>query len=285
MINPLGRVNGRPSGLTRLVFLTALSVVLIVLDYQGHYLTQIRATLSALVYPLQVAAALPVRVSAWATEMFVSERTLRERNAALSNERLLAQARLQKLEALEAENKRLRDLLGSAARVADRAVVAELVEVSLEPFTRRIVVAKGSRDGVYLGQPVIDAFGIIGQVTEVGLFTSKATLITDPGHAIPVIVKRNGLRTVVFGTGAPDRVSVPYLTASADIGDGDLLVSSGMGGRFPPGYPVAEITRIVKDPNEAFLEISAKPTARLNYGKEVLLVWPGDHKTARSTSE
>lgn len=285
MINPFGRVNGRLSGLTRLVFVTALSVVLIVLDYQGHYLTQIRATLSALVYPLQVAAALPVRVSAWATELFVSERTLRERNAALRNERLLAQARLQKLEALEAENKRLRDLLGSAARVADRAVVAELVEVSLEPFTRRIVVAKGSRDGVYLGQPVIDAFGIIGQVTEVGLFTSKATLITDPGHAIPVIVKRNGLRTVVFGTGAPDRVSVPYLTASADIRDGDLLVSSGMGGRFPPGYPVAEITRIVKDPNEAFLEISATPTARLNYGKEVLLVWPGDHKTARSTAE
>jgi rod shape-determining protein MreC len=225
-------------------------------------------------------AALPVRLSAWTTELFVSERTLREQNAALRKERLLSQAQLQKLEALEAENKRLRDLLGSAARVADRAVVAELVEVSLDPFTRRIVVAKGKRDGVYLGQPVIDAFGIVGQVTEVGLFTSKSTLITDPGHAIPVIVNRNGLRAVVFGSGAPDRVNVPFLTASADIKEGDLLVSSGMGGRFPPGYPVAEVVRITKDPNEAFLEISAKPTARLNYGKEVLLIWPDVRKMA-----
>jgi rod shape-determining protein MreC len=188
------------------------------------------------------------------------------------------------LEALEAENKRLRDLLGSAARVADRAVVAELVEVSLEPFTRKIVVAKGSRDSVYLGQPVIDAYGIIGQVTEVGPYASKATLITDPGHAIPVLVNRNGLRTIVFGTGAPDRVNVPYLTATADIREGDLLVSSGMGGRFPPGYPVAQVTAVVKDPNEAFLKISAKPMARLNYGKEVLLIWPGERRSAGAST-
>ena len=280
--NVLGRVNGRPSAFSRLVVLVAVSVLLMVFDYRGQQLPQIRATLSALVYPLQVVAALPVRFSAWATELFVSERTLREQNAALRNERLLSQARLEKLEALEAENKRLRDLLGSAARVADRAVVAELVEVSLDPFTRRIVVAKGKRDGVYLGQPVIDAFGIVGQITEVGLFTSKSTLITDPGHAIPVIVNRNGLRAVVFGSGAPDRVNIPFLTPSADIKEGDLLVSSGMGGRFPPGYPVAEVVRISKDPNEAFLEISAKPTARLNYGKEVLLIWPDERKMAGS---
>lgn len=285
MSTVLGRVNGRPSSLTRLVFLVVLSVLLMVFDYRGHYLPQVRATLSALVYPLQAIAALPVRVSAWATELFVTERTLREQNSQLRNERLQTQARLQKLTALEAENKRLRDLLGSAARVTDRAVVAELVEVSLEPFTRKIVVAKGSRHGVYLGQPVIDAFGIVGQITEVGLFTSKATLITDPGHAIPVLVNRNGLRAVVFGTGAPDRVDVPYLTASADIREGDMLVSSGMGGRFPPGYPVVEVTKIVKDPNEAFLKIDAKPMARLNYGKEVLLIWPGDQQVAGTSSK
>lgn len=283
--NVLGRVNGRPSALSRLVVLVALSVLLMVFDYRGQHLPEIRSALSALVYPLQVVAALPVRLSAWATELFVSERTLREQNVALRNERLLSQGRLEKLEALEAENKRLRDLLGSAARVADRAVVAELVEVSLDPFTRRIVVAKGKRNGVYLGQPVIDAFGIVGQITEVGLFTSKATLITDPGHAIPVIVNRNGLRTVVFGTGAPDRVNIPYLTPSADIKEGDLLVSSGMGGRFPPDYPVAEVVQITKDANEAFLEITAKPTARLNYGKEVLLIWPDNRKMANSLAK
>jgi rod shape-determining protein MreC len=276
----LGR---RPSSLTRLVFVIVLSVVLMVLDHQAQHLLRIRAALSVLIYPIQVVAAVPVRASAWVAELFDSERTLRQNNERLQAERLAHLARLQKLEALEAENQRLRDLLGSAARVADRAVVAELVEVSLEPFTRKIVVAKGSRDAVYLGQPVIDAYGIIGQVTEVGTYASKATLITDPGHAIPVLVNRNGLRTIIFGTGAPDRVNVPYLTATTDIREDDLLVSSGMGGRFPPGYPVAQVTEVVKDPNEAFLKISAKPMARLNYGKEVLLIWPGERQTASAS--
>lgn len=280
MATVLNGLNRRPSSLTRLVLLVVLSVVFMLLDYRGQYLPQIRSGLSVLTYPLQRLAALPVQASAWMTDLFVTEHELHEQNRRLHEERLLNLARLERLEALEAENRRLRDLLGSAARVADRAVVAELMAVSLEPFTRKIVVAKGSRDDVYLGQPVIDAYGIIGQITEVGVFSSKSTLITDPGHAIPVVVNRNGLRAIVFGTGAPDRVSVPHLTASADIREGDLLVSSGMGGRFPPGYPVAEITRVVKDPNEAFLDIDARPTARLNYGKEVLLVWPGNRRRA-----
>ncbi len=279
MTNLFGRANGRPSSLTRLVFLVALSVVLMILDHRSQYLPDIRAALSVLIHPVQFAAALPVRASAWVVEAFTSEKTLRKNNERLRTENLTHLARLQRLDALEAENRRLRDLLGSAGQVADRAVVAELVEVSLEPFTRRIVVAKGKRDSVYLGQPVIDAHGIMGQITEVGLLTSKATLITDPGHAIPVIVNRNGLRAIVFGTGAPDRVRIPYMTASADIHEEDLLVTSGMGGHFPPGYPVAQITEIEKDPNEAFLKISAKPMARLNYGKEVLLIWPGDRQT------
>lgn len=276
----LSRLNRKPSILTRLVFFVALSVALMMLDYRGHYLPQVRAALSVLTYPLQWLAALPVRASAWVAEAFVSERELQEENRRLHEQQLLRLAELARLEALEAENRRLRDLLGSAARVADRAVVAELVAVSLEPFTRKIVVAKGSRDGVYVGQPVIDTHGVIGQITEVGPGTSKSTLITDPGHAIPVMVNRNGLRAIVFGTGAHDRLAVPHLTATADIREGDLLVSSGMGGRFPPGYPVAEVTRISKDPNEAFLDIDARPTARLNYGKEVLLVWPGERPRA-----
>jgi rod shape-determining protein MreC len=247
-----------------------------VLDHQGNHLPKIRATLAVLVYPIQFVAALPVRASDWVWEVLATEKTLRKRNRQLQAERSAHLARLQKFETLETENTRLRDLLGSAKRVADRAIVAELVEVSLEPFTRKIVVNKGSRDEVYVGQPVIDTYGIVGQITEVGVMTSKSTLITDSGHAIPVVLNRNGLRTVVFGTGAFDRVSVPYLTPSADIQEGDLLVSSGMGGNFPPGYPVAQITEIVRDANEAFLKISAKPMARLNYGKEVLLIWPGD---------
>ncbi|MDH3670717.1 MAG: rod shape-determining protein MreC [Gammaproteobacteria bacterium] len=275
MTDLFGRAIRRPSSLTRLVLLVAFSATLMVLDHQGNHLPKIRATLAVLVYPIQFAAALPVRASSWVSELLATEKTLRERNRRLQAERSAHLARLQKLEALEAENARLRDLLGSAERVADRAVVAELVQVSLEPFTRKIVVNKGKRDEVYVGQPVIDAYGIVGQITEVGVLTSKSTLITDPGHAISVVLNRNGLRTVVFGTGAFDRVSVPYLTPSADIQEGDLLVSSGMGGNFPPGYPVAQVTEIIRDANEAFLKISAKPMARLNYGKEVLLIWPG----------
>lgn len=276
MTDLFGRAIKRPSSLTRLVLLVGLSAALMVLDHQGNHLAKIRATLAILVSPIQFVAALPVRASSRVSEVLASEKTLRERNRQLQAERSIHLARLQRLEALEAENARLRDLLGSAERVADRAVVAELVAVSLEPFTRKIVVNKGKRDEVYVGQPVIDAHGIVGQITEVGVMTSKSTLITDPGHAIPVVLNRNGLRTVVFGTGALDRVSVPYLTPSTDIQKGDLLVSSGMGGNFPPGYPVAQVTEITRDANEAFLKISAKPMARLNYGKEVLLIWPGD---------
>ncbi|OGI49715.1 MAG: rod shape-determining protein MreC, partial [Candidatus Muproteobacteria bacterium RIFCSPHIGHO2_01_60_12] len=153
---------------------------------------------------------------------------------------------------------------------------AELVEVSSEPFTRKVVVAKGSQDGVYVGQSVIDAHGVMGQVTQVAGHVSRVTLITDAGHAIPVLNNRSGLRALVFGTGNPDTVKVPYLTANADIKEGDLLVSSGMGGTFPPGYPVARVVKIVNDPNEAFLAITAKPAAQLNHGKQVLLIWRGN---------
>ncbi|MFQ5994617.1 MAG: rod shape-determining protein MreC [Acidiferrobacterales bacterium] len=285
MSDLLSDVNRRPSSLTRLVVLAGLSVLLMILDHQGQHLPRVRAALSMLVYPIQVVAALPVRASEWVAEAWITQRELRENIEQLRAEQLAHEGRLQRLDALESENKRLRDLLVSAERVADRAVVAELVEVSLAPFTRKIVVAKGSRNGVYLGQPVIDAYGIIGQITEVGLFTSKSTLITDPGHAIPVLVNRSGLRSIVFGTGALDRVDLPFLTPSADIKQGDLLVSSGMGGRFPPGYPVAQVTKIEKDPNEAFLKISATPAARLNYGKEVLLIWPGERQTATVSAQ
>jgi rod shape-determining protein MreC len=166
-------------------------------------------------------------------------------------------------------------MLGSATRVAERALAAELIEISQEPFARKIVIARGEHDGAFVGQPVIDAHGVMGQVTQALSAQSRVTLITDPGHAVPVLVNRNGLRALVFGTGNPDKVNVPYLTAAADIREGDLLVSSGMGGTFPAGYPVATVSRIVNDPNEPFLEIDARPVARLNHSKQVLLIWPG----------
>ncbi|MEK7222672.1 MAG: rod shape-determining protein MreC [Pseudomonadota bacterium] len=275
MINVFGRSVGAPSNLTRLILLSALSVALMILDHRGHHLEKIRAGLNVLAYPIQLIAAAPAYVGGGIADFFTTRGTLRQDNEKLLAERRVLNAKVQQFDALEEENARLRRMLGSAAQVADKAIAAELIEVSSEPFTRKIVVAKGSRDGVYVGQSVIDAHGIMGQVTQVASQVSRVTLITDAGHAIPVLDNRSGLRMLVFGTGDPDTLKIPYLTSASDIKEGDLLVSSGMGGTFPPGYPVAQVSRIVNDPNEAFLAIAAKPAAQLNHGKQVMLIWRG----------
>lgn len=263
-----------PSNLTRFVLLALLSVSLMLLDARGHHLQKIRAGLTVLFVPIQLVAALPVRVGSAVYDFIRGDESLRQEIARLRAEQPILLARLQKFEAIEAENVHLRQLLGTSALVADRAVAAELLEVASEPYRHAVVIAKGAKDGLYLGQPVIDTYGIRGQVSEVGILQSTAILITDPSHAIPVQVNRNGLRAIAFGTGTADSVSIRYLTASADIKEGDLLVSSGIGGGFPFGYPVATVAKIVNDPNESFLDISATPVARLSHNKEVLLIWP-----------
>jgi rod shape-determining protein MreC len=264
-----------PSNLVRLILFALLSVGLMMLDHRGQHLDKIRSGLNVALYPLQAVASVPTRTGAWLIEFFRGDQALREEHGMLRAEYPLLLAKLQKYEAIETENAHLRKLLSAAARVAERALAAELLEVGPEPFTRKLVIAKGGRHDVFLGQPVIDAFGIMGQITEVNLHTSRVTLITDPSHAIPVQVNRSGLRAMVFGTGQ-DTVAVRYLTALADIQEGDLLVSSGIGGGFPAGYPVARVSRIGSDPNEAFLKVEAKPVAQLGHNKEALLIWPGD---------
>jgi rod shape-determining protein MreC len=263
-----------PSNLTRFVALALLSVGLMLLDARGHHLQNIRAGLTVLFAPIQVVAAIPVHVGGAIIDFIRGDETLRAEAERLRAEQPILLARLQRFEAIEAENTHLRQLLGTSALVADKAVAAELLEVASEPTRRTIVIAKGAKDGLYVGQPVIDAYGIRGQVTEVGIYQSRAILITDPSHAIPVQVNRNGLLAIAFGTGDADTVAIRYLTASADIKEGDLLVSSGLGGGFPFGYPVAKVTKIVNDPNESFLDILATPVAQLSHSKEVLLIWP-----------
>lgn len=285
MVTYLGRGFRAPSNLTRLVLLAALSILVMILDHQGQHLQKIRSALSVLASPIPFVAALPARVGGAVANFFSSEQELQQDLETLREERLQLLARLQRLEVLEAENNRLRSMLGSAARVAERVLAADLLGVSLEPFTRKIVVARGTNDEVYVGQPVIDAHGVMGQITQVSSYISYATLITDPGHAIPVMVNRNGLRTIVFGTGDQDSVSVPYLTSASDIREGDLLISSGMGGIFPPGYPVGVVTRIANDPNEAFLEITAKPAAQINHSKQVLLIWADQAAAGHDTAK
>jgi rod shape-determining protein MreC len=171
--------------------------------------------------------------------------------------------------------------LSASDKSGHDVLLGELIEVSLEPFTHRVVVNRGSDTGVYVGQPVIDSEGIMGQVTGVSPSTSAITLVTDAGHAIPVQVRRNGLRAIVYGVGQANRLSVPYLPPQADIRRGDMLVTSGLGGRFPVGHPVAEVSHVLADANEPFLAIDAEPAAHLEYAKNVLLVWP-DSKREKS---
>lgn len=272
MITAFGKSFHGPSALMRFVLLALLSAALMFFDHRGHQLQQLRAALMVVVYPIQVAAGLPVDAYNGLVAAFTTDKELKERNLALEVERQQLLVRLQQFEAIGRENDRLRAMLGAASRVADRVLVAELMEVSLEPFSRRLLIRRGSRDGVYIGQPAIDAYGIIGQVTQVSPQVGTITLITDPSHAIPVLDNRSGLRTVAYGSGDQDELTVPYLSRVADIKEGDLLVSSGMGGVFPAGYPVATVTAITNDPGESFLRIRARPAARLNHGKQVLLI-------------
>ncbi len=264
-----------PSSALRLFLLIILSIALMVADHRTDYMQSVRSTLAIFVTPIQVAATLPHSVQGWLNEFFTTEQDYRDAYTDLQQEHIKLKARLQRLEALELENDSLRRLLAASGKVPDQVLMAELVEVSLDPFSRKILINRGITDGIYVGQPVLDPNGVMGQVTHTMPFTSAVTLITDSSHAIPVQVQRNGLRAIVFGVGRADDLKVSYLTHNADIREGDVLVTSGMGGRFPPGYPVATVHSITRNTSEAFLNISAAPVAQLDHAKQVLLVWQG----------
>jgi len=250
-----------------------LSLVLLALDHRFHHLQQLRSTLAFLVYPLHFLADLPFTASAWLTETTGSRETLLEQNRELRDENLRLRGELQKYESLQAENMRLRDLVDSSFKVGDRVLVAELSSVDLDPYKQQVIINKGGTSGVFEGQPVLDAHAVMGQVISVTPLSSTVLLITDTSHALPVQVLRNGLRTIAVGTGRIDELKLPYLPTNSDIVEGDLLVTSGLGGKFPPGYPVATVTRIDRSPDAPFSSVVAQPRAHLDRSREVLLVW------------
>ena len=184
-----------------------------------------------------------------------------------------SQGRMQKLAALTEQNVRLRELLNSSALVNEKVEVAELIGMDPNPFTHRIIINKGERDGVVLGQPVLDARGLMGQVVELMPYTSRVLLLTDTTHSIPVQVNRNGLRAIASGTGNPERLELRHVADTADIKVGDLLVSSGLGQRFPAGYPVATVKEVIHDSGQPFAIVRAVPTAALNRSRYLLLVF------------
>ncbi len=253
-----------------------VSVLLINVDTHTRALAPVRAVLGIAVAPLQSLALLPRRAGEWVSLRAMSEPELLDRLDELEDERLRLSAELQRAESLEAENRRLRELLSASRRGLDRVMLAEIEDISFEPSVQSVLINKGIAHQVYEGQPVLDAHGVMGQVVRTSYLKSAVSLVTDPGQTVPVMVERNGLRALTTGGGSLDRLDVPYLDRNTDIRRGDVLVTSGMGGRFPYGYPVARVLEVTVDVNEPFLRIVAEPVARLGYSREVLLVWPGE---------
>ncbi len=266
--------SGRTSGLLlRCVLYCLLALGLIIFDKRYDHLGEIRRFLSVVAYPVQIAVASPFQGWDWFRESVSSRESLRADKAKLEAELRIANFRLQRYEALEAESQRLRALRENTAGVANRFVVGDIMDLDIDAFRERVLVDKGARDGVFVGQAVLDSGGVFGQVARVEELTSEVILVSDGTHAIPVQVNRNGLRTIAVGTGDTTRLKLPYLSTSADVIAGDLLVTSGLGGGFPAGYPVGTITEVKRDPAQSLADVEVRPAAALDRSREVMFVW------------
>jgi rod shape-determining protein MreC len=247
------------------------SVVLLSMDHITPQLQPARAALSLLVDPIKYAVDLPFELAGRFTDSVKSYSALKSENQSLKQTQATDKIRLLKYEALEKENIRLRALLDSSYELGEQVLIAELLSVKISPpYENLVVVNKGSRFGVHAQQPVMDANGVVGQVIRALPLTSEIILITDPNHAIPVQVNRNGLLTIAMGSGELNRLTLPFLPDNADIRPGDLLITSGLGGTFPQGYPVAVVDNFSPPANK---QVTATPKATLDRNRELMIVW------------
>jgi rod shape-determining protein MreC len=270
--NAIKRIFSKGPSLNIRLFACLTASLILLAGEQKAMVPGLRAALAVAVYPLQQIVSSPVRAGQGITDALSSYADLVMENQRLKQEQIMLKTKLLKFASLEKENIRLRGLLETSFKLGEQVLIAELLEVNLVPYEHVVVVNKGSRFGIYAGQPVMDANGVVGQVLRVTPYSSEVMLITDPNHAIPVQVNRNGLRTIALGTGQIDRLSLPYLTSNSDIQPGDLLVTSGMGGVFPQGYPVATVTTISSQ-TSPFAKVGATPVALLDRNRELLMVW------------
>ncbi|MEP3167007.1 MAG: rod shape-determining protein MreC, partial [Marinobacter sp.] len=238
----------------RLVLVIVLSAVLIVADGRFDQFTPVRSAIGTGLAPIHWLGNAPSELSGWFASLFTSKEDLQAENEELRARLLILERRALKYAALASENNELRRLMNSSEVLDDRVIVGEVVAVSPDPFSHEVVINKGSRDGVEVGQAILDANGLMGQVQQTSSFTSRVLLVSDSSHAVPVEVVRNGLRAILLGNGDTSALELVHVPDTADIREGDLLVSSGLGGRFPKGYPVAEVNRITKEPGEPFVK-------------------------------
>lgn len=267
-----------PSLITRFAFFSLLSIVVLVADARFGYLRQVRAALSMVVVPMQEITALPAAAMVRTAEFFVSQSQLRKENEELKQRVLLDAPTVQTRDALKSENDNLRQLLGLRARVERTTIAAEILYAPRDPFTRRVVIDRGSQEGVSAGLAALDRSGVIGQVTRVFPWASEVTLITDKEQAVPIQVLRSGLRGVTFGIGYDGQLELRFMPVNADIQNGDLLVTSGIDGTYPRGLPVAIVSNIERNAAYAFARITCKPAAGVSSYGQVLIIGKGEGK-------
>jgi len=275
---------GQVSHGARFALLAIASLALMFIDHRQDHLAKVRELLSLAVHPIRLVVDLPFRVWNNASQALTDNAELRRQRDELQYELLVAQIRLQEMGEVDRENERLRQLLNSIEEEQGFEVrVAEILSVDLEN-RQRFIINRGKADGVFVGQPLLDAEGIVGQVVAVSQLSAEAMLITDSEHAVPVTVERSRVKTIAEGTGDLGDLLLPYLTNTADIQPGDRLVTSGLGGVFPSGRPVAEVTVVDLQPGQPFAQVRARPLATLDRDQEVLLIWPTEEAVQQATA-
>lgn len=270
--SPSAPRTGDVAGTLRLLTYLALAIALIVLDHRGGWLAQLRARSTIAVQPLWWLAGMPARVGDALSDSAVTRTRLAQENRVLRNALLVSGARVARLQTAAAENTRLRGLLGAAQRGGLDVQLAPILDIDLDPTRQRLVLDAGSRDGIAVGQSVIDAGGLVGQIIAVRPGTATVLLLTDPDHAVPVLVARSGVRLVAYGKGRSDRLELANIPLSSDVRVGDVVITSGLGGRFPAGFPVGVVTALHPDDSHAFLLGDVAPAAQLDRGRDVLLL-------------
>lgn len=274
---PIAARQGEVVGILRLLGYLALAVALIVFDHHGNWLARARAAASLLTQPVWALAGLPGRLGAEVGEQMATRGQLTSENRELRNELLIANARLTRMQAAAADNVQLRELLGAAERKGLDVQLAPILNIDLDPTRRRLVLDAGRQDGVHVGQVVIDAGGLMGQIIGVTPWHSTVLLLTDPDHAVPVTVARNGVRLIAYGNG--DGLELRDIPLNSGVEVGDSIVTSGLGGRFPAGFPVGNVTALRPNDTHAFLVGTLEPTAKLDRGRDVLLLKSRDWET------
>lgn len=265
-----------PSLRTRFFIALGCASLLLFLDHRLNTMQPVRSFLTTVVSPIQYLAVLPQQISARVDYILTTRSELRTDNERLGNQLLELEMAVQRLNFIESENDRLRQLLGSDVRGASRRMVTEVVAVASDPFSHQVVINKGSSNGAYVGQPVLDNRGIVGQLVSVGLNTARVLLISDQSHAISLRVQRNDIRVLAQGTGDLQKLALLYISHSSDIEVGDVLLSSGLDEVFPEGYPVAEVIEIDRNEQFQYAQVAVRPYAQLDRVRSLLLLWPGD---------